>query len=763
MSGCSRQQAEVQTGLISAQSKVSPSGPVSSPAELSTELKSSSALITMRSGQQYEADLPNARTTEEGALAMLYSPVGEGHSEIAYGIYSFNIDELSSLSFKAEWSGIGQSAGEGNYYFAISDFSSNRWEWYSPEYRDVVPFSDAHRYRNADGLCLVLIALAGDKPLELYHVGFSSGLLFDEIEPNNSADEAQPLPPAPLYAFRGSLGRSNEYFTGYDGGMYDYFSLSAEEGQHLSIVVLVTGRLNYNSYERVVLSDSTGILFNRNMYEEDIRRATVISDIVYDAAKAPYILELSASYTDYEIYILEDADGVPPEAILSVSPTAGPAPLTVSLDASASLDHNPGHSLVRYDWDFEGDGIWDLLEGTEAVVQHSYEQDGVYYPRVRVGSSIGIGHQDAAYSGTAGRRTVTVGDNPYDEVEDNDDISMPGLNALPQIPFSGYTGNVGYYSQSFGPVYDGDWNDFFVFHAEAGKMHSFLDDRFSDDSVSPDNGSNVHLKILTLAGKHITSINGYEKSISFLPGESADYILKVGAGSNHAGHDYSLRAIHNFPPRIDSVSVDSKYGVVPFTARLTASAHDDDSAELTYGWGLWTSPEPQYGSGSTADIEITWAGSNYIWCFVTDETGLRDTYMTTIYGWTHEYDEREPNNVVGQAQVLPALPFTGFRGSLSGIGKGYDGHANDWFRLAAAFPAGQTLNISASYEPVGSSFDLRLYSASNLLLAEIHAADGTVELEHLVGATESQPYRIELDSHDSNLPNIDYELDVFMQ
>ena len=45
----------------------------------------------------------------------------------------------------------------------------------------------------------------------------------------------------------------------------------------------------------------------------------------------------------------------PPNAVISASPTSGPAPLTVQLSGSGSSDPNPGDTL-SYSWDLNGDG-----------------------------------------------------------------------------------------------------------------------------------------------------------------------------------------------------------------------------------------------------------------------------------------------------------------------------------------------------------------------------------------------------------------------
>ncbi|MCC7477858.1 PKD domain-containing protein [bacterium] len=76
-----------------------------------------------------------------------------------------------------------------------------------------------------------------------------------------------------------------------------------------------------------------------------------------------------------------------PVALLSATPDGGPAPLSGLLDASAST--TPAGTITRYDFDLDGDGIFELDNGLDATVDFDYSEQGSYQPAVRVVNDFG--------------------------------------------------------------------------------------------------------------------------------------------------------------------------------------------------------------------------------------------------------------------------------------------------------------------------------------------------------------------------------------
>jgi PKD repeat protein len=79
--------------------------------------------------------------------------------------------------------------------------------------------------------------------------------------------------------------------------------------------------------------------------------------------------------------------GAPPIATASVNPSNGPIPLTVGFFGFAAAGSAP---IVRYEWDFEGDGTFDYSSVTSGNTTHRYETAGTYNAVFRVTDGTGL-------------------------------------------------------------------------------------------------------------------------------------------------------------------------------------------------------------------------------------------------------------------------------------------------------------------------------------------------------------------------------------
>jgi uncharacterized protein YkwD len=102
--------------------------------------------------------------------------------------------------------------------------------------------------------------------------------------------------------------------------------------------------------------------------------------------------EIAASYTgnltvtnavgqDSFQFVIAIQSNDPPTVQLSASPQGGPAPLEVTLTATAS---DPDGSIAKYEWDLNGDNSFEINGGTKPTIEHTFTATGAHVVRVRV-------------------------------------------------------------------------------------------------------------------------------------------------------------------------------------------------------------------------------------------------------------------------------------------------------------------------------------------------------------------------------------------
>jgi PKD repeat protein/type 1 glutamine amidotransferase len=95
-----------------------------------------------------------------------------------------------------------------------------------------------------------------------------------------------------------------------------------------------------------------------------------------------------------------------PVAVVSATPTDGPAPLTVAFSSAGSNDADPGDS-IRFEWDFDGNGSVDSVEPNPT---HTYTTTGQFTAKLAVIDSSGkIGSANTTITVGNTAPTVTLG------------------------------------------------------------------------------------------------------------------------------------------------------------------------------------------------------------------------------------------------------------------------------------------------------------------------------------------------------------------
>ncbi len=94
-------------------------------------------------------------------------------------------------------------------------------------------------------------------------------------------------------------------------------------------------------------------------------------------------------------------------AIADCSPTSGVVPLTVRFRTRAEF---AGGSIIRYRWDFEGDGIYDTSDSVPQDFLRTYEVPGVYAATLEVTNNFGETATDDCLLNVASAAPVAVAD-----------------------------------------------------------------------------------------------------------------------------------------------------------------------------------------------------------------------------------------------------------------------------------------------------------------------------------------------------------------
>jgi flagellar hook assembly protein FlgD len=79
--------------------------------------------------------------------------------------------------------------------------------------------------------------------------------------------------------------------------------------------------------------------------------------------------------------------GNPPVASASVSPSNGPVPLAVTFNGSGT---DKDGTIVKFEWDFEGDGVFDFTSTTTGNTSHTFNNVGTFNALFRVTDNEGL-------------------------------------------------------------------------------------------------------------------------------------------------------------------------------------------------------------------------------------------------------------------------------------------------------------------------------------------------------------------------------------
>jgi len=136
----------------------------------------------------------------------------------------------------------------------------------------------------------------------------------------------------------------------------------------------------------------------------------------------------------------------PPVADLQASPTSGGIPLLVSFDATGSYD--PDGIIVDYEWDLDGDGIFneagiEAMSQGSATTSYGYASPGTFLATVRVTDNDALTDTDSVTISVNPSGWTITAPNPDDNGMTGMHSSLAIINGNPAISYYDFNGNDG--------------------------------------------------------------------------------------------------------------------------------------------------------------------------------------------------------------------------------------------------------------------------------------------------------------------------------
>ena len=284
----------------------------------------------------------------------------------------------------------------------------------------------------------------------------------------------------------------------------------------------------------------------------------------------------------------------PPTAAISADTLGGPTPLEVNFDASASTDTDG--TVVNYEWDFEGDGIYDLDTDTTPTAQFFYNDAGDYDPTVRVTDN--DGGTDTASLSENGSGELIVNDPPVAFI--SADVTNGPVPLEVNFDASSST-------DVDGTIVNYEW-DF-----EGDGIYDLDTDGTATASFTYNDEGNYDPTV------RVTDDDGATDEAS---------LSESGGGEINAGED---------PPTAD-IQATPTSGDAPLVVDFDASGSTDDGTIVEYEWDFFNDGTFELSTGATPTVQYAYGqiGTHTATVRVTDDDSFTDTAsieITLESGW----------------------------------------------------------------------------------------------------------------------------------
>ncbi len=294
---------------------------------------------------QGKASLERSAAASENGPALLLD--GEAAGGYQWALYGFSPAPDSSLDSVNVLLDVPDGK---RIWLALADYGAGRWKLFGPYSDSKTLLADDPAYLSPGGN-LYVVALVDDG-----QTATVNALSVRTINPANSA------PTAALEA---------DVLSG-DAPLDVSFDASASSDSDGTIIEYAWDWDGDGGYDSISDAPLLSHIFTSPGIQDVKLRVT---DEYFARSSASVQINVTA------------AGNNPPNAVLGGGLT-GTAPLLVLLDAGLSDSGDAGDNIVRYDWDFNNDQVYEE-QGAAPTVQHVYESPGTYKARVRITDSAG--------------------------------------------------------------------------------------------------------------------------------------------------------------------------------------------------------------------------------------------------------------------------------------------------------------------------------------------------------------------------------------
>lgn len=281
-----------------------------------------------------------------GTFSPQWNPPGQAElGDAAYGAYKFsNMNEYSGIGrIKLGW--VTPPQDNANLWVGLSNFSRDRWDWFNLIGGEAVSVASLAPYTSPGGDLYAVVLLLGSQPAQLQWI-----LAGENLPPLLSVTTDLPANPlariAPLTVnFDASMSTSK-------GGVIVGYDFDWQGDGTWEVTGDSDGKANH-TYPAGTYSAKV-----RAVDERDVTAVYTLDFIAIDPSNQAPVAEFT-----------------PPS-------TLGQAPLSVQFDPAASSDSDG--AIIKYEWDFNNDGAYDLTTTTPDAITHTFGIFGVSQITLRV-------------------------------------------------------------------------------------------------------------------------------------------------------------------------------------------------------------------------------------------------------------------------------------------------------------------------------------------------------------------------------------------